>query len=140
MTIGGQHGADVPSRIVAALAGDAELHCRRVAPRKPNAFGQNSPSSDQPNSADELALQQSRLAEQHARLEKLLLRMAEFDAGANPKRAELLKKSFALSKEKDIQLQLSSLARMINQEKFKRAPRWPAAGAHRLWRRCSNCC
>ena len=71
--------------------------------------------------ADELAMKQSFLAEQHARLEKLLLRMAEFDSASNPRRAELLKKAFALSKEQDIKLQLDAIARLINQEKFKRA-------------------
>ena len=75
----------------------------------------------QPTVADELAMKQSFLAEQHARLEKLLLRMAEFDSAANPRRAELLKKAFALSKDQDIKLQLDAIARLINQEKFNRA-------------------
>ncbi len=71
--------------------------------------------------SDELALQQSELADRYARLEKLLLRMAEFDAADNPRRSELLKKAFALSKERNVQMQLEKLVEFLNQEKLARA-------------------
>ncbi len=68
--------------------------------------------------ADELALSQSELADKYARLEKLLLRMAEFDQADNPHRAELLKKAFSLGKSRGIQSQYEALVTLLRDEQF----------------------
>ncbi len=84
------------------------------------AWAQPSPKS-QPTEADELALDQSKLADRYERVEKLILRMAEFDQADNPRRSELLKNAFALAKDRDIQLQMDAASRMLEQQKLQRA-------------------
>ncbi len=76
-------------------------------------------SSPPPN--DQLALRQGELADRYARLEKLMLRMAEFDAADNPRRAELLRKAFATSQDRDVQRQLEQLVELLQQDKLSRA-------------------
>ena len=70
---------------------------------------------------DELALNQSDLASRYAELEKLILRMAEFDAADNPRRAELLKKAFGMSKERNVRIQFDKLVDLLKQQKLARA-------------------
>ena len=70
---------------------------------------------------DDLALRQSEIADRFSRLEKLILRMAEFDAADNPRRSDLLKKAFSVSKDRHVQLQLEKLVGMLNQDKLSRA-------------------
>lgn len=75
-------------------------------------------SAAEAKQADELALSQSELADKYARLEKLLLRMAEFDQADNPHRAELLKKAFSLGKSRGIQTQYEALVTLLRDEQF----------------------
>ncbi len=77
--------------------------------------------SSPPTANDQLALEQSELADRYARLEKLMLRMAEFDAADNPRRAELLRKAFATSQDRNVQLQLEQLVEVLQQDKLSRA-------------------
>ena len=46
-----------------------------------------------PASSDELALDQSSIADKYAKLEQLMIRMAELEGLSNPKRAALLKQA-----------------------------------------------
>src|SRR5581483_9451735 len=59
-----------------------------------------------PSSADELALEQSRIADKYAKLEQLMLKMAELEGLSNPKRAQLLTRAVEQSKEKLTKTQL----------------------------------
>ena len=77
--------------------------------------------SDQPTVNDELALDQSELADRFVRLEKLMLRMAEFDQATNPRRAETLKEAYSLAKEQQIRLQLEAVMRLLQQDQYRRA-------------------
>ena len=70
---------------------------------------------------DILAADQSNVADKFGRLEKLMFRMAEYDAGQNPRRAALLQKAIGLSKEKNIRPRLETLVRLLNQDKLNRA-------------------
>lgn len=79
------------------------------------------PPATQPTESDELALDQSKLSDRYERVEKLILRMAEFDQAENPRRAVLLKNAFSLAKERDIQLQMEAAARMLQQRKLQPA-------------------
>jgi hypothetical protein len=65
-----------------------------------------------------LAARQAELAERYRRLENLLLRMADFDQAENPHRAELLKKAFALSREKRLGDQFEKLASLLKNEEY----------------------
>ena len=78
-------------------------------------------ATPQPTVSDELAIQQGDLADQFGRLEKLMLRMAEFDQASNPRRAETLKRAYATAKEQDVRLQLESVVRLLNQDQYRRA-------------------
>ncbi len=70
---------------------------------------------------DVLAADQGNVANKYTRLEKLMFRMAEYDANENPSRAALLRKAIALSKEKHIRLQMETLVGLLNQDKLNRA-------------------
>src|SRR5262245_26803795 len=74
-----------------------------------------------PTSTDELALEQSRVADKYAKLEQLLLKMAELEGVTNPKRAQLLTRAVEQSKERLTKTQLESLVKLLNQKQLKRA-------------------
>ncbi|MEX2174439.1 MAG: hypothetical protein WD872_08755, partial [Pirellulaceae bacterium] len=83
-----------------------------------------SPAAPQPagpTSEDELALDQSQLADKYARLEQLMLKMAELEGGSNPKRAALLTRAVEQSKERLTKTQLETLVTLLNQKQLKRA-------------------
>ena len=56
-------------------------------------------ASEPPSPADKLALEEQRIAEKYKHLEDVLLRMAELSAATDPRRAALLKKAVAQSKD-----------------------------------------
>ena len=89
------------------------------------AFGQEIPKPEAapsgPATADELALEQSRVADKYAKLEQLMLKMAELEGLTNPKRAQLLTRAVEQSKEKLTKTQLDSLVKLLNQKQLKRA-------------------
>ena len=74
-----------------------------------------------PGSADELALEQSRVADKYAKLEQLMLKMSELEGLTNPKRAQLLTRAVEQSKEKLTRAQLDTLVKLLNQKQLKRA-------------------
>ena len=69
----------------------------------------------------DLALKQSQLADKYRRLETLMLKMAEYDASNNPRRAALLKQTLAKGKEFQIAPQLDELIRLFRQEQLQEA-------------------
>src|SRR5437763_823900 len=79
------------------------------------------PSASGPSSADELALEQSRVADKYAKLEQLMLKMAELEGQTNPKRAQLLTRAVEQSKDRLTKPQLDTLVKLLNQKQLKRA-------------------
>jgi hypothetical protein len=79
------------------------------------------PAASGPSSADELALEQSRVADKYAKLEQLMLKMAELEGQSNPKRAQLLTRAVEQSKERLTKPQLDTLVKLLNQKQLKRA-------------------
>jgi hypothetical protein len=73
------------------------------------------------NPAGKLATEQQQVGERYKRLEELLLRMAELSAGTDPRRAALLRKAVAQSKEKLIGAQFEALVEMLKKEELQRA-------------------
>ena len=72
--------------------------------------------------ADEvLALEQQRIGEKYKHLEDVLLRMAELSASADPRRAALLKKAVAQSKERLVGVQFEQLAELLRKGQLSRA-------------------
>lgn len=74
-----------------------------------------------PEAADDLALRQDKIASKYGELEKLLLRMAEYEALTNPKRAAVLKQAAAQSSEQLTKAKLLSIAKLLNSQQFGRA-------------------
>jgi hypothetical protein len=74
-----------------------------------------------PGPADELALEQSRIADKYAQLETLLIRMAAVEAADNPRRAALLKRAAKQSADRFTRSRLKALVDLLNQQQLKRA-------------------
>ena len=72
-------------------------------------------------SPEQLALQQQRLADRYRQLEEVLLRMAELTASSDPRRAALLKKAVAQSKEQLIGLQFDQTTKLLEKDQLSRA-------------------
>jgi hypothetical protein len=62
---------------------------------------------------DNLAVEQGRIADKYARLEQLLVRMAEIESAANPQRAALLRRAIEQSSERLTRQQLNAVARLL---------------------------
>lgn len=74
-----------------------------------------------PSGSVDLALKQSQLADRYRQLESLLLKMAEYDSGSNPRRAALLRQALATGKERRIGGQLDELVKLFQREQLQRA-------------------
>ncbi len=74
-----------------------------------------------PEPTDELAYQQSQLADHYKRLEMLIAKMAEVDALNNPGRSALLRQALKRAKDKHIGLQLNVLVKLLTDQKLSRA-------------------
>ena len=61
---------------------------------------------------EQLALQQTRLADNYARLEQTIIRMAELEASTNPQRAALLKRAAQQSSERLTKTHLNAVSRL----------------------------
>lgn len=70
---------------------------------------------------DKLAMEEQRIADQFKHVEEVLLRMAEIVAPADPRRAALLRKAVAQSKERLITLQFDTLVDLIKKDQLSRA-------------------
>src|SRR5262245_39297043 len=79
------------------------------------------PAPSGPTAADELALDQSHIADKYAKLEQLMLKMAELEGLSNPKRAQLLTRAVAQSKERLTKTQLETIVKALNQKQLKKA-------------------
>src|SRR5437763_1499417 len=79
------------------------------------------PAASGPTAADELALDQSHIADKYAKLEQLMLKMAELEGLTNPKRAQLLTRAVQQSKDRLTKTQLETLVKLLNQKQLKRA-------------------
>ena len=102
--------------LLLCLLASSFLSAQSEPPSPPTNASQPTPSL-----ANELALSQSELADRYRRLEKLLLRMAEFDAATNPRRAEILKQAVARAKNQHLDLQFETLVKLLNDEQLGRA-------------------
>jgi len=85
-------------------------HCQEVPP-----------NDSTPEPMDELAYQQSQLADHYKRLEMLIAKMAEVDALNNPGRSALLRQALKRAKDKHIGLQLNVLVKLLTDQKLSRA-------------------
>ncbi len=100
--------------VVTLLALGALAVAEDALPAKPAA-------NPKPASADRLALDQEQVAARYAQLENTLLNMARLSASSDPKRAALLRKAVAQSKEQLIALQMKRLVDELKKDKLAAA-------------------
>ena len=83
-------------------------------------------------------LEEQRIADKYKHLEDVLLRMAELDAASDPRRAALLKKAVAQSKEQLIAVRFERLVELLGKDQLSR--RWRTRrNSIRTSARCWNC-
>jgi hypothetical protein len=75
----------------------------------------------EPTAAEKLAMQEGLIANKYKHLEDVLLRMAELNAASDPRRAALLKKAVAQSKEQLIGLRFERLVELLGKDQLSRA-------------------
>jgi hypothetical protein len=90
----------------------------RAAP-KPASAPAAKPAEPRP--ADKLALEEQRIAEKYKHLEDVLLRMAELTTATDPRRAALLKKAIAQSKEQLIAVRFDRLVDLLGKDQLSKA-------------------
>lgn len=88
---------------------------------KPEKDGAKPVSEEELSPSEKLALHERRIAEQYKHLEDVLLRMAELSAGSDPRRAALLKRAVAQSKDKLITVRLEQLVELLDKDQLSRA-------------------
>jgi hypothetical protein len=79
------------------------------------------PATPSQESVQQLALQQSQLAERYRKVEDLLLRLADVEATENPERAAILRRAAKQSREKFILDKLQSAAGKLSTEEYNKA-------------------
>jgi hypothetical protein len=105
--------------LVAAAIASAWLRADR-ATAAPNAPARPAkPSAAGP--ADKLAVEEQQVAQRYKHLEDVLLRMAELSAANDPRRAALLKKAVAQSKDQLIAVRLDRLVELLGKDQLSRA-------------------
>ena len=93
----------------------------------------------EPSPADKLSLEERRIAEKYKHLEDVLLRMAELNAATDPRRAALLKKAVAQSKEQLIGVRFERLVELLGKDQLSRALENQTRARSGSCARCSNC-
>jgi hypothetical protein len=80
------------------------------------------PAADKPKSpADELSVDQARLADRFKRLEEVVGRLAELSASTDPRRAKLLREAIAQSREQDVNARFESIVKLLQDERLSAA-------------------
>jgi len=111
--------AMLPAAIACGQGGDpprrnaAQTPERAAAPAQPEAF-------PAPPSA-ELSIAQARLADRFKRLEEVIGRLAELSAATDPRRAELLRRAIAQSREQDVNVRFEAIVKLLEDERLSAA-------------------
>ena len=95
-----------------AAADEAEKD--QAAPAAPEAVAANQSAP----SPGELALSQEQVERKYRRFEQVLLRMSELTSASDPKRAALLRKAVARSKDKEINAQFAQLVDLLKRDQL----------------------
>jgi hypothetical protein len=75
----------------------------------------------EPTPVERLAIREGLIADKYRHLEEVLLRMAELNAASDPRRAALLKKAVAQSKEQLIGVRFERLVELLGKDQLSRA-------------------
>src|SRR5262249_52125177 len=71
--------------------------------------------------ADQLSVEQARLADRFKRLEEVIGRLAELSASSDPRRAKLLREAIAQSREQDVNTRFESIVKLLQDERLSAA-------------------
>ncbi len=74
--------------------------------------------SSQSPAADQLSVDQARLADRFKRLEEVIGRLAELSAPTDPRRAKLLRDAIAQSREHDVNTRFESIVKLLQDERL----------------------
>src|SRR6476619_1461237 len=74
-----------------------------------------------PAAADDLSVEQARLADRFKRLEEVVGRLAELSASSDPRRAKLLRETIAQSREQDVNARFESIVKLLQDERLSAA-------------------
>lgn len=104
-------GDSAAPRVVALMA----LLCLAVTvgAQQPASGDKPALKENEPSSVENLAVAQGKVADKYARLELLLIRMAEIEATSNPQRAALLKRAAQQSTDRLTRQQLNTLVKLL---------------------------
>jgi hypothetical protein len=106
--------------LAAALSGVILAHgvCAQdtADPAAPTPAAESGPAS-----SDELTIDQSSIADKYAKLEQLLLKMAELEGLSNPKRAALLRQAAQQSTDRLTKTQLETIVKLLGRKQLARA-------------------
>ncbi len=123
MRMSGQRTPWLPlfAAIAVALLGTMRLARADEQPAAAPATAPAAASDAKPSDDATLSVEQARLADRYKELERVILRMAEVMQPTDPKRAALLKKAFAESKERQINLQFEDVVKLLEKEQLYQA-------------------
>ncbi|MFV1965446.1 MAG: hypothetical protein ACC628_08495 [Pirellulaceae bacterium] len=110
--------------IVRALIGEQErlMNETKKQQKKQVLDLLNDANAVEPSPGDALTVEQGRVADKYARLEKLMIRMSEIEAATHPQRASLLRRAVRQSSERLTRQQLNAVTQMLAPPaKLKRA-------------------
>lgn len=104
----------------ALLCSSALVWAAFVAAQEVDTPGADAPAREAPKGAADggLATEQQQVADRFRELERLLLRMAELTTPTDPRRAALLKRAVAQSKDRAIERRFEDLVKLLRQEKL----------------------
>lgn len=71
--------------------------------------------------ADQLSVDQARLADRFKRLEEVIGRLAELSASSDPRRAKILREAIAQSREQDLNVRFESIVKLLQDERLSAA-------------------
>jgi hypothetical protein len=83
-----------------------------------NANGPDAAPTTKSGAADELSVEQARLADRFKRLEEVIGRLAELSAASDPRRAKLLRDAIAQSREQDVNTRFESIVKLLQDERL----------------------
>jgi hypothetical protein len=106
--------------LLSLASGVAAQADKKSEPVKPAAAAKSAKESEA-GPADKLSLEERRIAEKYKHLEDVLLRMAELNAATDPRRAALLKKAVAQSKDELISVRFERLVELLGKDQLSRA-------------------
>ncbi|HVT29953.1 MAG TPA: hypothetical protein VHE81_18190 [Lacipirellulaceae bacterium] len=102
-----------------AVAGNPATTPKENSPAPSNAT--KNPASPAAKPADDLSVEQARLADRYKRLEQVIGRLAELSESTDPRRAKVLREAIAQSRNQDINARFEATVKLLQDERLSAA-------------------